>query len=64
MVGHFVSPSMQARRSLGGQPSMLGEVKWWAILPYQACEQGEFGLTTKHARKGEMGGHFIPQSIQ
>ena len=33
---------------------MQGKVKWWAISPHHASKQGEFGVTTKHARKGEM----------
>jgi hypothetical protein len=43
---------------------MQGGVQWWAILPYQACKQGEFGVTTKHARSDEMVGNFASQSIQ
>ena len=33
-------------------------VKWWAISPHLACKQGVFGVTTKHAGRGEMVGHF------
>ena len=29
-----------------------------AINPHQACKEGEFGMTTKHARGGEMVGNF------
>ena len=61
MVGHFASPSKQARRVWGDN---------------QACKEGRnggpfhltkhsisiqarrIGVTTKHARRGEMVGHF------
>ena len=79
LVGHFISPSMQAR-SLWGQPSTQEGVKcwaihlnkhaskdclrWWAISPRQACMQAVFGVTTKHSRRGEMVGHFTSPSMQ
>ena len=43
---------------------MQGRVKWWVILLHQACKEGEFGVTTKHAMRGEMVGHFNSPSIQ
>ena len=42
---------------------MEGRVKWGAISPHQACKEGEFEVTTKHARRGEMVGHFASQTF-
>jgi hypothetical protein len=42
---------------------MQERVKWWVISPHQACKQGVFGVTTKHARRGEMVGHFTSPSM-
>ena len=45
-------------------PSMQEGVKWWAISPpHLACKQGVFGVTTKHARRGEMVGNFTSQRM-
>jgi hypothetical protein len=43
---------------------MQGGVKWFAILLHHASKQTEFGVKTKHARKGEMVGHFTSPSLQ
>ena len=43
---------------------MQGGVKWWHILPYKECKQGEFGVTTKHAWRVKMVGHFALLSMQ
>ena len=43
---------------------MQGGVNFFAINSHQACKEGEFGMTTKHARKGEMVGHFTSPSMQ
>ena len=47
---------------------MQGVMKWWAILPHKAFNKDTmkeiFLVTTKHARRGEMVGHFASPSMQ
>ena len=46
---------------------MQGGLKWWAISPHKAfnkhTSKESLGLTTKHARRGEMVGHFASPSM-
>ena len=43
---------------------MQGGVKWRAISPHHASNQGEFVVTTKHAMRGAMVGYFALPSMQ
>ena len=64
MGGHFSSPSMQARRVWGDNQACKERRKRWAISPHKAFKQNEFGVTTKHAMRGEMVGHFNSPRMQ
>ena len=63
MVGHFASPSKQARRVWGDNQACKEGRNGGPFLPHQASNQGEFVVTTKHARRGAMVGYFALPSM-
>ena len=46
---------------------MQGGVNWWAISPHKVFNKHAgketFGVTNKHARRGEMVGYFASPSM-